>query len=313
MGSLQAQPVEFGLPVDCAVGIECFVQQGPDTDPGPGVRDPMCGAASYDGHEGWDIRVRWMPDIGVPVVAARDGVVARLRDGIPDGIPMSEAEIAATADQECGNGIVIAHGDGWESQYCHLKRGSISVRAGDRVSVGERIAGIGASGLAQFPHVHFSVRRDGLRIDPLTGHPLSNETATCGDFDNSLMTAPARAWLSASPSAILAAGLSGEVPHSGRLLSDGPPSPLTAGLGPLIVWAWAINIEEGWHLRLRVTDGQNQQIVDHESAPLDRHKAAYLAYAGLRNVAISGDYRLEVQLLDGETILWRYSETVSAE
>ena len=61
---------------------------------------------------------------------------------------------------------MIAHDQGWETQYCHLKQGSISVNAADTVQVGDVLGKIGLSGWTQFPHVYISVRHNGTRIDP---------------------------------------------------------------------------------------------------------------------------------------------------
>jgi murein DD-endopeptidase MepM/ murein hydrolase activator NlpD len=65
---------------------------------------------------------------------------------------------------------VIVHDQGWETQYCHLKHGSISVKVGDTVQVGDVLGKIGLSGRTQFPHVHVSVRHNGTRIDPRLRH-----------------------------------------------------------------------------------------------------------------------------------------------
>ena len=70
-------------------------------------------------------------------------------------------------DRNCGNGVVIRHADGWETQYCHLRRGSVQVAEGDRVEAGEPLGLVGMSGEANFPHVHLSVRRDGDRHRPV--------------------------------------------------------------------------------------------------------------------------------------------------
>src|SRR3546814_18013789 len=42
----------FGLPVGCAMGAVCPVQNSIDHDPGPGWRDHSCGPPSYAGHSG---------------------------------------------------------------------------------------------------------------------------------------------------------------------------------------------------------------------------------------------------------------------
>ena len=162
------------MPADCALGRDCFVQQFPDMDPGPDAVDPFCGSATYDGHDGTDLRILSLADVarGVPVIAMADGKVLRLRDGEPDRLVLNDDDRKAVASKECGNGLVIDHGDGLEVQYCHLKQGSISVSAGAIVKRGDHVGEIGASGLAQFPHVHVTVRKNGRKIDPSTGNAI---------------------------------------------------------------------------------------------------------------------------------------------
>ena len=63
--------------------------------------------------------------------------------------------------------VTIAHGDGVSTMYAHLSR--VSVRVGQRVSVGQRVGRVGASGRATGPHLHFEVRLRGAAVDPLTG------------------------------------------------------------------------------------------------------------------------------------------------
>ena len=67
--------------------------------------------------------------------------------------------------------MAIRHADGWETQYCHLRQGSVLVATGERVEAGRALGLVGMSGEANFPHVHLSVRRDGVGIDPFTGLP----------------------------------------------------------------------------------------------------------------------------------------------
>ena len=84
--ALAAEPFRIGLPVECAFGSICSVQNYVDLDPGPGRLDPGCGRLSYDGHDGTDFRVRDLiaMEEGVRVVAAADGVVKATRDGMAD-------------------------------------------------------------------------------------------------------------------------------------------------------------------------------------------------------------------------------------
>src|SRR4051812_25240187 len=88
-GAGEALPDEafrIGLPVECALGSLCSVQNYVDLDPGPGRLDPGCGRLTYDGHDGTDIRVRDLVAMraGVNVVAAAAGVVKATRDGMAD-------------------------------------------------------------------------------------------------------------------------------------------------------------------------------------------------------------------------------------
>ncbi|HET9381964.1 MAG TPA: peptidoglycan DD-metalloendopeptidase family protein [Streptomyces sp.] len=67
-----------------------------------------------------------------------------------------------------GYEVVIRHDDGRYSQYGHLS--AISVRAGQSVNVGQRIARSGSTGNSSGPHLHFEVRTGpgfGSDVDPL--------------------------------------------------------------------------------------------------------------------------------------------------
>ena len=64
-----------------------------------------------------------------------------------------------------GQNIVIDHGNGYLSQYCHLA--ASKVRKGQRVRRGDIIALSGNSGLSLSPHLHYEVRYEGMRVDPI--------------------------------------------------------------------------------------------------------------------------------------------------
>jgi hypothetical protein len=160
----------FDLPVACPADAGCIVRSFVDEDPGPGAEDWHCGRLTYDGHKGTDIRV---PDgvamaKGVQVLAAAPGTVLRLRDGMDDvSIRVTGAD--AVKDREAGNSLIIDHGDGWETQYGHLRKGSIIVKPGQTVTAGQPIALMGLSGNTEFTHTHFEVRHNGKPVDPYNG------------------------------------------------------------------------------------------------------------------------------------------------
>jgi len=65
-----------------------------------------------------------------------------------------------------GNTIVIDHGLGLFSMLAHLS--AFDVREGDRVTAGQRIGLVGATGRVTGPHLHWAVRASGARVDPLS-------------------------------------------------------------------------------------------------------------------------------------------------
>ena len=89
---------------------------------------------------------------------------------IPEG-----SRVFATADgvvrdvsrrnSTSGNTVVIDHGNGYTTSYSHLDQ--ISVRKGQQVRRGDIIALSGDTGLSLAPHLHYEVRLDGVRVDPI--------------------------------------------------------------------------------------------------------------------------------------------------
>ena len=63
-----------------------------------------------------------------------------------------------------GNTLVIDHGMGLYSIYMHLSK--FNVATGDRVTGGEVIGLVGSSGRATGPHLHMSVKLQGLSVNP---------------------------------------------------------------------------------------------------------------------------------------------------
>lgn len=67
-----------------------------------------------------------------------------------------------------GNRIRIKHAQGYESCYMHLSRFAPNMKAGTRVSQGQLIGYVGATGTATGPHLDFRIWHNGTPIDPLT-------------------------------------------------------------------------------------------------------------------------------------------------
>src|SRR5262249_27315977 len=121
-----ADIVELGMPIDCEIGRNCVIQNYVDHHVSSDARDYQCGGLTYRGHDGTDFRLPTLAAqrAGVDVRAAAHGQALRTRDGMPDQF-MSAADASPVADRECGNGVLLSHGGGWETQYCHLMKGSV--------------------------------------------------------------------------------------------------------------------------------------------------------------------------------------------
>lgn len=90
------------------------------------------------------------------------------------GAPEGSAIIAAGAGKVIytgyrggyGNTVMIDHGDGVVTLYPHQAAGAIKVRVGQDVERGERVGGVGSTGNATGPHLHFEVRVNGSPRNP---------------------------------------------------------------------------------------------------------------------------------------------------
>jgi murein DD-endopeptidase MepM/ murein hydrolase activator NlpD len=60
---------------------------------------------------------------------------------------------------------LLAHGDDLQTMYCHLSE--IQVETGDKIDAGGTIGLVGTTGMSTGPHLHFELRVDGVRCDPV--------------------------------------------------------------------------------------------------------------------------------------------------
>jgi murein DD-endopeptidase MepM/ murein hydrolase activator NlpD len=96
-------------------------------------------------HEGVDI----INDVGTNVYATADGVV----------------RYAGRTEGGYGSVVDIDHGFGYSTVYAHLSR--ISVKPGQTVKRGDLIAKSGRSGLVSGPHLHYEIRKNGRKQNPV--------------------------------------------------------------------------------------------------------------------------------------------------
>jgi hypothetical protein len=287
--------LDLSFPLKCSLGVDCFVQQLADMDPSSLAVDPYCGSASYDGHKGSDFRILSLVEINknVPVLASADGMVKGIRDGEPDKLVKTDQDRKGVENRECGNGIVLDHGNGIETQYCHMKQDSLLVKNGETVKRGQRLGSVGVSGMAQFPHLHLSVRANGRELDPFTGRFLdencSDDTSKTWWKDKSILQADTDAVL-------LASGLSGALLDHESLVVTGPPANPSPRDSAIIGWVWFTNLKKGDRIHIRL-DGPNDITSENITEPLNNNKASWSGYVGKRKNPVPGNYALFVEIL----------------
>jgi murein DD-endopeptidase MepM/ murein hydrolase activator NlpD len=103
--------------------------------------DPFTGKRTF--HRGIDIATNF----GNPVVATADGNV-----------------IEAAYDKFFGRTVIISHGGGIVTQYCHLDK--YIVKAGQRIKRGDLLGYIGKTGKALGPHLHYEIRISDTSVNP---------------------------------------------------------------------------------------------------------------------------------------------------
>jgi murein DD-endopeptidase MepM/ murein hydrolase activator NlpD len=119
------------------------------------------------------IHQTWRRHLGVDLAAPNGTPVRTVGDGTVE---------FAGVQNGYGKVVFVKHSGDRETVYAHLSR--IGVRQGQRVSQGDLIGAVGATGWATGPHLHFEVRKNGSQLDPLQaarsseGHTLSPAART---------------------------------------------------------------------------------------------------------------------------------------
>ncbi len=258
------QPFVLAWPVACEVGRSCEVQHYVDHGGAGAAKDFRCGTVTYKGHNGTDIRVPTMREeaAGVDVLAAADGAVLRSRDGVED-VSVRTIGLAAVRDHQCGNALVIAHREGFETQYCHMAKGSLVVKPGDVVKAGQVLGHVGLSGETEFPHLHITVRHDGQVIDPFAyGEP---EGACSGGV--SLWEPRRAAALAYKAGTVLNTGFAARALSMDDIEAGAGREPLGADPEAVVAFVRAIGLQRGDVQRL-VLAGPQGTLAD-QSSPLE--------------------------------------------
>ena len=292
-GPVSAADPQLAFPLDCTLGQDCHIQQYMDRDPGPGARDYRCAGLTYDGHKGTDFALpdRAAMQAGVTVRAAAAGVVKGARDGMADGPARGEV-----SGRECGNGVLLDLGDGWETQYCHLKQGTVAVKPGDQVDVGTLLGEVGQSGRAEFPHLHLSLRHRGQPVDPFAPDGLA-----CDAPSERTLWAEAPAY---RPGGLIKVGFSDQVPSYEAIKSGTANKPqLSTGAPALVIFGYSYGTRKGDVLRLRL-EGPEGEVISRDVV-LEKAQAQSFRAIGkrARRPWPAGRYHGTATLLRGDSVI----------
>ncbi len=293
------EPFKLDMPIRCTPGSDCWIVNYVDVDTGPDASDYMCGDATYDTHKGTDIAVMDASVMreGIEVYAAASGVVRGVRNDMRDINFNLGGGAASVTGKECGNGVLLDHGGGWTTQYCHMLRGSVIVAKGDTIESGQTLGLVGLSGLTEFPHVHLQVKFNDQVVDPFAG---LQRTKKCGIGKAPLWKTSALLSMLYDPTALYNAGFSSTTPNA-RIAREGlyggevlfQKSPVIA------LWTDIFWVNAGDKLQFLISGPQGDTILAHTTT-LKKKQARRFAYAGINRKDVpwpKGTYTGEIRLI----------------
>lgn len=281
--------------VQCVIGKNCWLVNLFDHAAGPEFRDFRCGWFGYDGHDGIDIAIGANSRIAenIPVIAAADGVVVGTRNTESDAVKSRE-DVAALSTKECGNGARLDHGDGWNTQYCHMKQGSVQVKTGQQVKRGDVLGYVGLSGKTEFAHAHMGVFYNNKPIDPFA--PAMGVEAQCAPSPGVQMWSEEMGYPKGAQ--IFNVGIAGGKPDWEAVKrSEYAARSIPRNAPALVVWVEAFTSPAGTKIQYDVQDESGATLIATEAVE-QKNRARVFNFVGKKAPQGGfkpGQYRAKVQ------------------
>lgn len=273
---------DLTMPVDCHYGKTCFISNYFDTsmDKDEAPEDYTCSGLTTKGSTSTTFMLKDTQEMrkGAAVLAAEDGTVSAVRDGMDD-VSVHLAGRALVRGRECGNGVILEHKRGYVTEYCHLQKGSIVVAKGDKVQKGGRIALVGMSGDAEYPELEFRVRRRQDVFDPFLG----DERLHCGSLKAyPLWDRQTRKKLQYIPTLLLNSGFVNKVPYAmGAREGKFRRKKLSTQDTMIVFWLdiFGVHKDDKLHVQILYPDGK---VLDEESRVFKKDKRRHFQFMGKR-------------------------------
>ncbi len=297
--------LDLGVPVICQYGQDCFISGYFDHNPKKDEEsDYTCGKLSDDGQVSTDFQLKNMSVMkeGVNVVATDSGNVTYIRDGMSD-VSVDLVGKESVRGRECGNGVVISHKRGYETQYCHLKQKSIAVKVGDKVEKGQIIGQVGLSGVTNAPHLEYTVRVNGKALDPFTGDDPTNGNVyvICNSLDiYPLWDKRTEKKLKYIATLLLGSGFTELVPNAmGALEGKFSKEKIKDDAKVLAFWVDIFGVAKDDDLKLSIT-APDGSILSEETRKVSADKKELFQFLGKKTSDIglsTGEYLGKVELI----------------
>jgi hypothetical protein len=292
-------------PIACNIGQDCWISgyMGHKAkEDATESLDYKCGFQTSGDQISTDFTLRDLTQQrqNIAILAPADGKIIRLRNLYDDAFSDDEKmESLKQQNKGCGNGLVIDHGEGWQSVFCHIQKDSFAVKEGDTVTTGQNLANVGYSGATQQPMLHFSVFHNQKPVDPFIGPHTPPCMSTLKTH-----TPPESLWVKGldlpyEPISIIAAGFRNNVPSKEDLQEDSRNiETLRPTSSALVFYGIVLNPHQGDRIDLTIKDPNGHIIAQREFIETkQRQRQNY--YVGINNKATlpEGSYTGTIKLV----------------
>ena len=239
----------------------------------------MCGSKATDNNQSTHISLGTTQShlSNIPVIATANGKVLE----------------AQNIGGFCGTRVLIDHGEGWQSSYCHLNPETLLARRNQTVQSGQVIGTIGISGQTNWPHLSYALLRNGMVFDP-----FSNRTNLegCAQKSDTLWSGGINPLY--EPAQVTSIGFHVGYIRTNSILSGilKPAEKIRSETPQLSLWTLMMNIQKGDEISLKIV-APDMRIVKQQTIIAGKSRVRYpLFFSASRGKLLwdKGVYRGEI-------------------